>query len=553
MSPSSPNDQSAFPVLSSEQIDRLRPYGVEGAIEAGDTLFETGERNFDFFVILEGAVEIKVPTGESPTRVTVHEPGEFTGDIDMVGSRSSLVSAVVREPGRVLRLSAETLKEVIAKMPGLSDVILKAFLKRRSLLMSQAHAGLQIVGSRFSESTHRLKGFAERNDLPYTWLDLEREEGAEALLQRLGVPTSETPVVLVRGNEVLRAPSTTELGRHVGLGSCALPTEVLDLVVVGGGPAGLAASVYGASEGLSTLCLDAEGIGGQAAWSSKIENYLGFPAGVSGAELASRSRLQAEKFGAEIAVPRRAKGLRSEEGYYAVQLDDGDRVIGRSIVIATGADYRKLPLDRRAEFDGAGVYYGATRMEAQLCEGEEVALVGGGNSAGQAALFLSEAASTVHMLLRGGDLEKSMSRYLVDRIRRTENVEVHLHTEAKALKGDDRLEAVVVENNQTGDKHTIATPALFSFIGAEPCTEWVSGRVETDANGFVRTGTDLQLSTTGENSTRRTRDPFFLETSRPGVFAVGDVRAGSIKRVASAVGEGSMAIKLVHQFLDGGR
>ena len=550
--PTLPNEHVAFPVLSSEQIDRLRPYGVEGSVEAGDTLYEAGERGVDFFVVLEGAIEILDPSTDPSQRITIHESGEFTGDIDMVGGRSSLVTAVVHESGRVLRLSASALKDVVAKRPRLSDIILEAFLTRRTLLMDQAHTGLQIVGSRFSEATHRLKRFAERNDLPYTWLDLERDEGAEALLRRLDVPPSDLPVVIVRGNQVLRAPSTTELARHVGLGSCALPTEALDLVVVGGGPGGLAASVYGASEGLSTLCLDAEGIGGQAARSSKIENDLGFPAGLSGAELASRARLQAEKFGAEIAVPRRATGLVPEEGHYAVRLADDTRVRARSVVVATGAKYRKLPLDRRPEFEGAGVYYGATRMEAQLCEGEAVVLVGGGNSAGQAALFLSEPARTVHVLVRGGDLGKSMSRYLVDRIRKTGNVEVHLHTEAVALRGDDRLEAVDVEKSQTGETRTIATPALFSFIGAEPCTGWLNGRVATDENGFVRTGTDVRAAPGDAASFPRSRSPFFLETSRPGVFAVGDVRAGSIKRVASAVGEGSMAIKLVHQFLDGG-
>jgi thioredoxin reductase (NADPH) len=541
---------AAFPTLSPDQIDQLRPHGVEGAVEAGDVLFEAGEKGFDFFVVLEGEIAILDPSTEPPARVAVHAPGEFTGDVDMVGGRSALVTAVVKEAGRVLRLPPDALKAVIAKMPGLSDVILKAFLTRRTLLMDRAGGGLQIVGSRFSEATHHLKGFAERNDLPYTWLDLERDEGAEALLQRLDVPTSDTPVVIVRGTQVLRDPSTTELARHVGLGACALPTEVLDLVVVGGGPAGLAASVYGASEGLSTLCLDAEGIGGQAAWSSKIENYLGFPSGISGGELASRARLQAEKFGAEIAVPRRAAGLAPEEGYYGVRLAGGDRVLGRSVVIATGAEYRKLPLDRRAEFDGAGVYYGATRMEAQLCEGEEVVLVGGGNSAGQAAIFLAEAARTVHMLIRGGDLGRSMSRYLVDRIRQADAITVHLHTEAAALEGDDRLEAVVIEHNQTGAQRTIDTPALFSFIGAKPCTGWLDGRVATSERGFVRTGAALQHPGTTEGPPGR--EPYFLETSRPGVFAVGDVRADSIKRVASAVGEGSMAVKLVHQFLDGG-
>ena len=545
--------QTAFPTLTSDQIDQLRPHGVEGAIEAGDVLFEAGERNFGFFVVLEGKIEIFNPSTETPTQVAVHEPGEFTGDVDMVGGRSSLVTAKGKTSGRVLRIPPDRLKQVIAKIPDLSDVILQAFLMRRALLMDQGQTGLQIVGSRFSGATHHLKGFAERNDLPYTWLDLEEDEEAETLLQQLGVSTSETPVVVVRGDQVLRAPSTTDVARHMGLGSCTLPTTVHDVVVIGGGPAGLAASVYGASEGLSTLCLDAEGIGGQAAWSSKIENYLGFPSGISGAKLASRARLQAEKFGAEVAAPRRATGIGLEDGYYAVHLEGGDHVLGRAVVIATGANYRKLSLDRRPEFDGAGVYYGATRMEAQLCQNEEIALVGGGNSAGQAALFLSEAASVVHMLIRGGDLGKSMSRYLVDRIRQTNAVQVHRHTEAVSLRGDDRLDAVEVEHNKTGDRQTIDTPALFSFIGAEPCTEWLNEDIATNEHGFVRTGSDLQRTNSEEMGPAGSRDPFFLETSEPGIFAVGDVRASSIKRVASAVGEGSMVIKLVHQFLNGSR
>jgi thioredoxin reductase (NADPH) len=539
------------PTLTADQIDRLRPYGTEKTVEPGDVLVEEGDRRSEFFLIIEGEVEVvKYRDGETVPIVT-KGPGHFTGDIDVLEARPAMASAVVRAPSTVLQLSPACLKEVIAKMPDLSDIILQAFLTRRTRMLSSDFPGLlQIIGSRFSEATHRLKSFAARNDLPYTWLDLERDEGAETLITQFGIEPDDTPVVVIRGERVLRRPSNAELARTLGLGPGVISDDTSDLVVVGGGPAGLAASVYGASEGLSTLCVEADAVGGQAGTSSKIENYLGFPAGLSGAELARRAQLQAEKFGARIAVPQRATALTREEGYYAVELSDGDRAFGRSVVIATGAQYRRLPLDRRPEFDGAGVYYGATHMEAQLCESEDVFVVGGGNSAGQGAIFLSDAAETVYMLLRGGDLTKSMSRYLVDRIRQIENIEVLLHTEAIQLHGNGHLQAVTIANHQTDKQHTIETPALFSFIGAEPCTQWLRGTLPLDDNGFVLTGDALQSVPSDTDAPRRS-SVHFLETGWPGVYAVGDVRSDSIKRVASAVGEGSMAVKLVHQFLSG--
>jgi thioredoxin reductase (NADPH) len=364
------------------------------------------------------------------------------------------------------------------------------------------------------------------------------------------VPPNEVLVVVVRGEQVLRRPSNPELAGALGLDPGSLPDEVVDLVVVGDGPAGLAASVYGASEGLSTLCIETEAVGGQAGASSKIENYLGFPTGLSGTELARRAKLQAKKFGVRPVVPRRATDLRREDGYYAVELSWGNRVTGRSVLMTTGAAYRRLPLDQLSEFEGAGVYYGITHMEANLCTDEEIVIVGAGNSAGQAALFLSEEAETVHMLLRSGDLTKSMSRYLVHRVRQVQNIRVHLHTESTALHGDDHLISVTTENNQDGSRTRIETPALFSFIGATPCTNWLEGAVALDEDGFVLMGQSAQAAWAPGNSTsRRDRTPHFLETSRPGVLAARDVRSDSIKRVASAVGEGSMAVKLVHEFL----
>jgi thioredoxin reductase (NADPH) len=544
------HSQTAQPTLTDDQIDRLRPYGTEEIVAPDEVLVEEGASDVDFFLILEGRVDVLKQQGTDQKLLATKGRGHFTGDVDVLGKRPSLASAAAREEGRVLRLGPDSLNEVVATMSDLSDLILRAFLTRRALILSEDHPGLQIVGSRFSEATHRIKSFASRNDLPYMWHDVERDEDADRVLERFDVAPEETPIVIVHGEQVLRRPSNPELADALGLGPGALPDDVVDLVVVGGGPAGLAASVYGASEGLSTLCIEAEAMGGQAGASSKIENYLGFPAGLSGTELARRAKLQAEKFGARLVVPRRARDLHREDGYYAVELSNGDHVTGRSVLVATGAEYRRLPLDRLSEFEGAGVYYGATHMEANLCTGEEIVIVGGGNSAGQAALFLSEEADTVHMLLRSGDLTKSMSRYLVNRIRQTEAIRVHLHTEPVALHGEDHLTAVTTENNQDGSRSRIDTPALFSFIGATPCTDWIEDAVALDEDGFVLTGRALQTTDAPATGSHvRDRAPHFLETSRPGVLAAGDVRAGSIKRVASAVGEGSMAVKLVHEFL----
>ncbi|MFB6278938.1 MAG: FAD-dependent oxidoreductase [Salinibacter sp.] len=537
--------------LTEEQIEQLRQYGREEAVSAGEILVEEGEWDADVFVVLEGEVELYQQRGDEKTTLGTGRPGQI-GLLDVLDERPALGTVVVSEPGRILRLTPECLRTVVAETSDLSDLLLRTVLMRQSKMQSRGEVGLQIVGSRFSEATHRIKGFASRNDLAYTWLDLEDDETAEQVLQRLEVPPDDTPIVILRGEEVLRRPSNAELARATGVAACSLPEEVVDLIVVGGGPAGLAASVYGASEGLSTVCIEEEALGGRAGTTSKIENYLGFPAGLSGQELARRARLQARKFGARLAVSERATGLHRADGHAVVELSGDEALAGHAVLIATGAEYRRLPLDRLDEFEGAGVYYAAREMQAQMCSGEAVVVVGGGNSAGQAALFLSDTAAQVHMLLRSGDLTKSMSRYLVDRVRKADDVTVHLHTEATELHGDDHLTAVTTENNQTGSRSTIETPALFSFIGATPCTEWLRAPDGSDSpvalgeNGFVLTGDslpDTASETTSEHSSH------FLETSRPGVFAAGDVRRGSVKRVASAVGEGSMTVKLVHNYL----
>lgn len=558
----------AFPKLTAGQADALQSYGTLEETTPGQMLFVEGEQGYDFFLVLGGTVVVTERSGGAPSRVALHEPGEFTGDVDMLTGRASLVTATVEEAGQVLRLPSGRIQQVIAERPELSDLILKAFLMRRTLLLAGGFAGVQIIGSRFSPGTGRLKGFAARNQVPYTWLDVEEDEGAEALLEKFGVSPEETPVVICRGERVLRNPSNEELAQCVGL-SPVRPNgrastggnDVYDLIVVGAGPAGLAAAVYGASEGLSTLCLERDAPGGQASASSKIENYLGFPTGLPGADLAERARLQAQKFGARLTVPCEVTGLRADaSGYHVAELSGGGEATGRTVLIATGAAYRKLPIPRLEAFEDAGVYYAATQMEARLCQNEDVVVVGGGNSAGQAAMFLAEKARRVVILTRSGGLEQSMSRYLLRRIEKQENVEVRPFTEVRRLEGEaGQLEAIYVEDVRTGAKERLGARALFVMIGADPRTEWLAGRgVALGADGFVLTGPALRQASARGGGAAAAGDDFqkqlsrergFLETSVPGIFAAGDVRSGSTKRVASAVGEGAMAVKLVHEVL----
>jgi thioredoxin reductase (NADPH) len=459
------------------------------------------------------------------------------------------LTGVVSEAGEILAIPRERLKEVVTEEANISDIILKAFLARRSYMM-RTGLGLRIIGSRHSADATRLREFAARNRLPHVWIELEEDSEAEALLERFGAKPSETPVAIWQGEDVLKNPTNAELARTIGLKVDAPWELAYDLVVVGAGPAGLGASVYGASEGLSTLALESIALGGQAGTSSRIENYLGFHAGLSGFELASRALIQADKFGARTAVPEEAVGLKREDGYYRIGLSEGGEVVARSVIAATGARYRRLEVPRLRRFEGVSIHYAATEAEAQRCEGEEVVVVGGGNSAGQAALFLAGRMRRVCLLIRGDDLGKSMSRYLVDRVTDAKNVELLPNTEVRELMGEDRLEGVVVEDNRSGARRTLGARALFFFIGAEANTGWLQGAVELDKRGFVLTGRELDGSALEEDAWRGlSRKPYPLETSLPGVFAAGDVRSGSIKRVASAVGEGSMTVRLVHQYL----
>jgi thioredoxin reductase (NADPH) len=540
----------AFPRLTRQQIDALRPRGQVRPLTAGDLLWQEGDRDFGFFVVLAGAIEIVEDSHGGERLVAVHEPGEFTGDVDMLSGRGSLVTARAREAGEVLALQAAALRRVVSELPEISEILIKAFLMRRTLLLDGGYEGIKIIGSRYAPAGHALREFATRNAIPHTWLDLELDKEAESLLRTMGVPASATPVVICRDGHWVSNPSVAQLAHAIGLEQDVDETEVYDLLIVGAGPAGLAASVYAASEGLNTLVLDGTAAGGQAGTSSRIENYVGFPAGISGGELAQKALLQAQKFGAQFSVPRSVTGLWLSGGNRVAVLDDGTELHARALLIASGIEYKRLDVPRLAEFEGAGIYYSATEMEARLCGGDETVVVGGGNSAGQAAVFLSTYARRVHLVIRGDDLGKSMSRYLVDRIEGLENVTVHRERVVSGLEGERSLSSVTLRSLAGDGALDVVARALFIFIGAVPHTDWLRNCVALDGKGFVLTGTSLAPQALATEPWRGAkRPPFFLETSLPGVFAAGDARSGSVKRVASAVGEGAMAISFVHAHL----
>ncbi len=536
----------AFPTLPDRHLAALTARGRPRNVRAGEVLFTAGDSGFSFYAVLEGGIEIVDTSGEAPRTIVVHRAGQFTGDVDMLTGRVALVTARAAEDGRLLELSADQLRRAVDELPELGETVVKAFLMRRQLLLSSGFAAVQIIGSRFSPASHRLRDFATRNLVPFRWVDLESDQHADAILRQFNIAASETPVVLGRGGKLKRNPSLEEFARCAGLTATLEADHVYDLVVVGAGPAGLAASVYAASEGLDVLTADAVAPGGQAGTSARIENYLGFPAGISGRDLTRNALLQAQRFGARITVPCTVRALGLQGGDLAVTLEDGTRIGSRCVLIASGVAYRKLEVPRLADFEGAGVYYAATDMEARLCRGEEVVVVGGGNSAGQAIVYLARQARRLHVLCRSRDIGTSMSRYLVDQIRRLDNVAVHPETVVTALDGNGHLGAVRARTGR-GEERCFETSSLFLFIGADANTAWLRGCVELDRKGFVLTGNALPPGT-GEGERWRVvgRAPFLLETSLPGVFAAGDVRSGSVKRVASAVGEGSMAVSFVH-------
>ncbi|MGO9891464.1 MAG: FAD-dependent oxidoreductase [Solirubrobacteraceae bacterium] len=538
------NRNGAFPRLGDAQRARLRAVGTVRTVASGEVLFREGDPSYDFFLVESGAVTIVQGYGHENRIIAVHGAHRFLGEVNLLTGAPPYLSAVVRDAGEVIQVSAERLRNLVANDEELSNIILRAFLARREILIDLG-AGVKLVGSRYSQCTRRLREFLARNRMPFQWLDLEEDEEAEGLLRALGISAAETPVV-ISGEGVLRNPSNAEVAKLLGFGSSGAPPPLCDLVIVGAGPAGLAAAVYGASEGLDTQVIDKTAFGGQASTSARIENYLGFPTGISGSELAERATLQARRFGARMVVPAQAVGLAADDGHYTVELSDGSVVNGRTVIVATGAQYRKLDLPELERYEGLGVYYAATQAEGQMCAGDPVLIVGGGNSAGQAAMFLSQHAASCRLMIRGGDLGKSMSRYLIDELENRPQVELMTYTEIVELKGDPALEAVVVVDTRTGERRELEAKALFVFIGADPHTDWLRGHVAMDEHCFLITGRDLQASDLAEHGDE---PPLFLETSRPGIFAVGDVHSGSVKRVASAVGEGSMAVQLVHQRL----
>ena len=539
----SATEDEAFPTLTPQQIARIAPFARERALADGESLWEAGDRNRPLFVVLEGEVEI---LSGAEHMVAVHAAGAFTGDVDLLSGRPVVVRGRARGPVRVLELPPARLRSLVQTDSELSEIFLRAFMLRRVFLMAQGGANVVLIGSRHSAGTLALQEFLTRNSQPYGYLDVERDAAVRDTLDRFGVAVEDVPVLICRGTRVLRKPTIEEVGDCLGLNEIN-ETVVRDLVVIGAGPAGLSAAVYAASEGLDVLVIEADAPGGQAGSSSRIENYLGFPTGISGQDLARSALVQAEKFGAELAVARTVSRLGCARPY-RLELEGGAVVQTRAVVIASGARYRKPDLPNLARFEGLGVYYGATQVEARFCEDEEVIVVGGGNSAGQAAVFLSAVGRKVTMMVRRAGLAESMSRYLIRRIQETPNITLLTETRITALDGDGRLERVTWRDGR-GAETTADIRHVFMMTGANPNTAWLKDCVVLDEQGFVRTGPDLDAAALAAAGWPFTRPPLLFETSRPGVFAIGDVRAHSVKRVAAAVGEGSVCVQLVHKVL----
>ena len=539
-------DATAFPTLAESDIAVLSALGTRRKVAAGEYLYREGDATYDFFVVLSGEAEIVVRSDDEERTIIRHGPGRFLGELNLLTGQRVFVSARVAEPGEVIVVPAAALRQILANNPGLGDTILAAFMARRSRLLSEAAAAIRVVGSRFSPESLRLREFLARNRIPHDWVDAESDAAVERLFRESNVAPADLPVVFVSG-AVLRRPTPGELAAYLGLTLDSIPERCFDLVVVGGGPAGLAAAVYGASEGLRTLLVERVAVGGQAGTSSRIENYLGFPTGISGADLTERAVVQAEKFGARLTSPCTAAALREQGGHLVVHLSDGTDVAGRAAIVASGARYRRLDVARLDEFEGNGIYYAATETEARLCAASPVLVVGGGNSAGQAGLFLAEAGSHVTFVIRGSDIDKGMSRYLVDRILADPRIDVRTSAQVTGLDGGETLASVRV-TGADGDE-TFPCVALFSFVGADPASEWLSGCAELDARGFVLTDRAVGSEHIDAQPDAPGRQLLPFETSRPGLFAVGDVRAGSTKRVAAAVGEGSASVRSVHEYL----
>jgi thioredoxin reductase (NADPH) len=537
----------AFPTLTADQLDGLGHCSLcqPRHFHDGEALFRAGDRNPRFYVVKAGRIAIVDESGDSPKLIVEHGPGAFAGDVSLITGRPAIVSGYARGETDVIEVTPDALKQLINHDPEVGDVILRAFMARRQLLReSSDFTGLRVIGAHGSPDAHRVRDFLQRNGQPFTWIDLDTDPTARDLLRLFGVTEAETPVVSCGRKMILKNPPNRQLADALGLRKVD-PNKTYDLAVVGAGPAGLAAAVYGASEGLSTVVLEMIAPGGQAGRSMRIENYLGFPTGIKGNELTDRAIIQATKFGACLPVGTNVVGLAFDGSRSVIQLDGGDSVTAKCVIIATGAEYRILGVPGCERYEGRGVFYAATPLEIPVCRGNDVVVVGGGNSAGQAAVFLAREARMVYVVIRGDDLGKSMSDYLVRRIEGSEKIEVLRSTTVRELTGDGELEEVELTNHNTGEVRRLKSPAVFSFIGANPRTDWLPPEVERDAKGFVTTGPSLANS---KHWTLK-RPPYFLETSRPGIFAAGDVRSGSVKRCASAVGEGSMAVQFVHERL----
>lgn len=549
--PTTPSaDARTSPTLTAEQIARVAAHGRRRPIARGEVLVEAGDKAVPFFVLLRGELEVLRPADATEAPIVTHRPGQFSGEGNLIVGRRALARLRASQPGEVIELDREQLHSLLQTDAELSEILMRAFILRRVELIAGGFGDVVLIGSAHNAGTLRVKEFLTRNGHPHQYIDLDRDVDAQDMLDRYAVSVADVPVLICGGDRVLRNPSNAQLAACLGFNDAIDSTQRRDLVIVGAGPAGLAAAVYGASEGLDVLVIEANMPGGQAGSSSRIENYLGFPTGISGLELTGRAYAQAEKFGARVLIAKGATKLACDGPLYAVEMDDGTRLTARALIIATGAEYRKLGLDNLAQFEGAGVYYGATPMEAQLCADQEVIVVGGGNSAGQAAVFLAASAKRVQILIRGNGLAETMSRYLVRRIEDDPTIVLRPRTEIVALEGVTHLTRVQWRDHASGRMETRDVKHVFVMTGAAPNTKWLDRCVALDEHGFIKTGPQLSPDDLVAARWPLQRPPHLLETSRPGVFAVGDVRSGNIKRVASAVGEGSIAVAFVHQVLN---
>src|ERR1700730_4869310 len=541
--------EKLFPILTADQIARVAAYGKKRQASAGEVLVEQGDYNLPFVVVLSGALEVVRNTDVGEELIVVYTAGNFLGDVNMLSTRRSLMRARMRDAGEIIELDRRSLQGMVQSDAELGDILMRAFILRRIELIAYGWGDAVVLGSSNSAGTLRIREFLSRNGHPYSYIDLDHDSGVQEVLDRFQVDARDVPVLICRSKLVLRNPTNEQVADCLGFNEGIEQGHLRDVIIVGAGPAGLSSAVYAASEGLSTLVVETTAPGGQAGSSSKIENYLGFPTGISGLDLAGRAYIQAQKFGAEMMIARRAIRLTCDRKPYMVEIDDGMRFAARTVVIATGAQYRKLPVENLSRFEGAGIYYGATAIEAQVCGREEVVVIGGGNSAGQAAVFLSGTTGHVHILIRSDALAKTMSRYLIRRIEENPAITLHTNTEITALEGNGQLERVQWRNKQTGKGEDRTIRDGFVMTGANPNTQWLNGCAAQDKQGFLKTGSALTQEELANARWPLSRAPFLFETSRPGVFAVGDVRSGNTKRIASAVGEGSIAISLVHQIL----